>query len=322
MDIKISFIIPVYNIKDYIVCCVNSILNQKEENIEIIIVNDGSTDNVEPILDNIKKNNNNIIIVSKENGGLSSARNAGLKVARGKYIWFVDGDDFIDAQAISLLKNVLLTLEYDIITFNYYKDYNEYKKEIIEKYCETNNNSKILINTSPCTKIFKREFLKSINFAFDEGIIYEDLAVIPYVMSKTSKILYIDSSLYNYVFRTGSIMNSNHFNVRRDNKFTALELLFDKFRKDNSYDAFFDELEYLMIRHLLLVYSTEILIYSSNIYKGRLNKALKTVENYNKKWIKNKYLKNDGIFTRVYLFLLKQRLFWLCKIATQIKLKK
>jgi len=316
---KISFIIPVYNIKNYIEKCVNSILNQNNEiyDKEIIIVNDGSTDGVEDVFNNF--NDNNIIIINKKNGGLSSARNAGLKVATGDYIWFVDGDDYIENNSFEILQTNIKNKEYDIVYFNYYKDYQIKKYSIIEPETNKDSLTKILINTSPCTKIFRRDFLLEKDGWFDEGIIYEDLALIPYLVSQSKKDLFINECLYNYVYRDNSIMNNNKtFKSNRDDKFKSLKRLIERFKESNKFSKYFDELEFLMIRHLLIVYSSEILIYKKNIYKNRCIDVLNELNSFNANWINNKYLKEMSILKKTYVFLFRKRMFFICKLIVII----
>lgn len=102
---KLSVIVPVYNVEKYLKECINSIINQTLKDIEIICVNDGSTDNSLKILEELSQLDNRIKIINKENGGLASARNAGMKVASGEYYTFIDSDDFIDTNAYETVIN-------------------------------------------------------------------------------------------------------------------------------------------------------------------------------------------------------------------------
>lgn len=316
---KISFVIPVYNIKKYIEKCINSILEQNNNCIEIIIVNDGSTDGVENILLDYETKYNFIKIIKKMNGGLSSARNRGLASVSGDYVWFVDGDDTIEKNSISIIYDTLKKDDYDIIFFNYYKDYGSYKKEISEPSHYMEEKSKILVNTSPCTKIFRKQFLSENNFKFDEGIIYEDLASIPYLISKAKKSKFIDEYLYNYVYRENSIMNSkSSFKKNRDDKFLAITYLIQKFKNDKSYESYFEEIEYLAIKHLLITYSTEIIIYEKNIYVERFNNVINVLNKINCKWYKNKYFQSQSIFKKIYVWFFRKKMFSVCKFIVFI----
>ena len=122
---KISVIVPVYNVERYLPRCIDSILNQTFKNIEIIIINDGSTDNSKIILDKYCKNNNNIKLIDKNNEGLSQARNDGLKHASGEFVMFVDSDDWIELDMISVMYKYLVENNSDVIISTYTREYEE-----------------------------------------------------------------------------------------------------------------------------------------------------------------------------------------------------
>ena len=317
-QIRFSLIIPAYNIENYIIKCITSILNQNYYNYEIIVVNDGSTDDTVRILENLK--NEKIIIINKKNGGLSSARNEGLRHATGDYIWFVDGDDYIENNALGVLYDNLKEDMYDIISFKYFKE-NENNKIIQnDKINQNDKKQHPLVNTSACTKIFNRKFFVNNGFLFDEGRIYEDLSLIPFIMCMTNKIKFINDPLYTYTYREESIMNlSKQFNLNRDDKFFAIDMLYQRFKTKGLEKEYKEELEYLTIKHLLIVYSTEILSFKPRIYKKRCNKVLDYLNQVNKKWNKNKYLKNSAFLTRIYVGIFKYRMFVLCKLALKFK---
>ncbi|MGM9877705.1 MAG: glycosyltransferase family 2 protein [Bacilli bacterium] len=317
MKKKLSIIIPVYNTEKYIEKCINSILNQSSNEIEIIVVNDGSKDNSLQILNKYKKT---IKIFSKENGGLSSARNFGLEHASGQYIWFIDGDDYIEEGSIEIILSIIGKKDYDIISFNYNKDYENSKQKIRENH-NINNKEKILINTSACTKVFKKSFLEENNITFDEGIIYEDLALIPYLFSITDSIIHIDKYLYNYVYRNGSIMNNKEFKLNVDDKFIAINNLIKRIEKKGIKDKYEKEIEYLIIKHIIFTYTSEIFKYKKNIYFSRCDRALKYVNEYNKNWLNNDYLKKEFFGKKIYCLAFKNRFYFLCKCIT-IALKK
>lgn len=316
--IKFSIIIPVYNVKEYISICIYSILNQDYQNYEIIVVNDGSTDASEQII--CKINNNKIKIINKENGGLASARNEGIKYATGDYIWFVDGDDYIERDSLKILSKYIEEKEYDIISFRYFKDYNEYKILQSDNIDIEDEKQYPLVNTSACTKIFRREFYTNNRFSFTNGKIYEDLSLIPFIMCKTESVKFIEEPLYNYVYRNNSIMNiSKNFNKNRDDKFFAIDTLYTLFKSNKIENEYKEELEYLTIKHLLIVYSTEIFPFKSNIYKGRCIKVIEYLNNINEKWYKNKYLKKSSILTKLYVWLFRKKFFLICKISLILK---
>ena len=319
-DVKFSLIIPAYNVSNYIVNCIKSITNQEYSNYEIIIINDGSTDETE---EKIKKlDDASIKIINKENGGLSSARNEGVKYATGDYIWFVDGDDEIESNALTILNEYLKIEKNDILSFRYYRKYKEKKVMQVDNIRTNNLKEYVLVNTSACTKLFKRDFYIKNKFNFNENIIYEDLALVPFIMTKAKKVKFIEEPLYIYYNRKTSIMNiRNKFNSNRDDKFKAIDQLYTLFKNERTIDNYKVELEYLAIKHLLLVYSTEILPFSSKVYKSKCKKVIKYLNNINDKWKKNIYIKKSSIKTQIYIYLFRKKFFLICKLLLIFKRK-
>ena len=213
---KISVIIPIYNVEEYLDKCIKSIINQSYRNLEIILVNDGSTDNSLSICNRYKKNDNRIILINKKNGGLSSARNAGMEVATGQYISFIDGDDYIDLDMYESIYKIIELKKPDIVEVgvNYiYKDRVDYMKE---RELTVNNikaleyflNRNEIFKAMACNKVYKKEVLKKIKFK--EGYIHEDAFFTYKVFLNAKKISHLGLSKYNYVQqREGSIMNES-----------------------------------------------------------------------------------------------------------------
>ena len=193
---KLSLIIPIYNIDKYLDKCLNSISTQKNKDIEIILVNDGSTDKSLSICERYKKKDKRIKIINQENQGLSAARNVGLKYANGEFIWFIDGDDYIEDGSVERIMS-LLNVENDIIVFNY----NKVKNGKIIKMKGYYNFDKIdtkyvLAFPSVWNKIFRKSILEV--DLFPEGHVYEDLYAVPNLILRTKNIVFIEDFLYNY----------------------------------------------------------------------------------------------------------------------------
>lgn len=317
-EVKFSIIVPVYNVEKNIYKCINSILKQNYLNYEIIVVNDGSTDNFENIIKQFDFSK--IKLINKKNEGLSSARNKGLEYVTGDYIWFVDGDDYIESNALKVLSKYVKENEYDIISFKYYKENKNKKILQVDKIDNKDKMQYPLVNTSACTKIFKTSFFIKNRFLFDKGKIYEDLSLIPFIMCKAEQVKFIEESLYCYTYRINSIMNETEkFNFKRDDKFFAIKMIYERFKNEKLDKKYKEELEYLAIKHLLLVYSTEILPFEATIYRKRCKKVLKYLNGINSKWYKNKYLKKSAMATRIYVKLFRLNLFFCCKILLLIK---
>ena len=170
-----SVIVPIYNVEKYVKCCVTSLLEQDYEQIEIILVDDGSTDNSGKILDElIKKENNNVVLIHKDNGGVSSARNTGLKRAKGKYIMFVDGDDFVEKNYVSSFVNLLEKTNAELgVSYNRLQDHQSPSRKKI--YYDTISSNSALedmylekLDVAVWNKIYRKDFLDNYNISFQE----------------------------------------------------------------------------------------------------------------------------------------------------------
>lgn len=181
MDEKISIIVPVYNVEGYLEECINSLIHQTYLNIDIILIDDGSSDSSGEICDKYKKIDNRIQVVHKKNGGVSSARNAGLSLVNTKYISFVDPDDYVSEQFIEKLYNSLIENSADIAVCNFFtiKGKNIFEeKEIRDKNLNQEEALRLLVKDEIMSsylwnKLFKRELFN--NLQFDIGYRYEDI---------------------------------------------------------------------------------------------------------------------------------------------------
>lgn len=217
MKHKFSLIIPTYNVEKYIKKCLDSVLNQTYTNYEIIIINDGSTDNTSKILESYKSNKK-IKIINQENKGLSSARNLGVSNAKGDYILFIDSDDFIEKELLEILNKTIK--DEDLIRFQI-RTLDETNKIIKEYKEETFNNlngieafnklSKYsLVELAVCYAYKKDTFLKN-NYKFEEKTYHEDFGLIPYIIVSSKKVTSINYIGYNYLQRKNSIMNNTDY---------------------------------------------------------------------------------------------------------------
>lgn len=292
--IKISVIVPVYNVEEYIEECIESIVNQTLKEIEIIIVNDGTKDN------SIKKiekyfSDPRIILINKENGGISSARNAGLKIARGEYISFIDSDDFIEP---TMLEDLYSNSEEAEIVFSNIINYdNKTKKKTYSKrklvFGNNINSGSYFWSYSPIStlnKIYKRDYLKKINLTFIERIIYEDVNFIIEAMFLAKEVKYVDKYHYNYrINRIGSIMtttNSNRKKVENTDfnllTINSLEIIIDKIENfEKVYENKWNPFEKIILKIIELEYKIWLLKKREKNYLER--KEFKNFENLLKK---------------------------------------
>lgn len=214
----ISIIVPIYNTEKYLKKCIESICEQSLKTIEIILVDDGSTDKCPKICDYYQKKDKRIIVIHKENGGLSDARNVGLEVASGEYIGFIDGDDYIDKNMFEDMYRYCLLYKADIACCGRYLDniYTNKTEELFfqeELFCMTGKDAlkEMLIgkklDTSVCDKLFKHKLFKDIKFPL--GLLFEDILVTYKLFALAEKVVHLGKCYYHYLIcREGSITTS------------------------------------------------------------------------------------------------------------------
>lgn len=229
----ISIIVPVYNVEQYLEKCVDSIINQKYKNLEIILVDDGATDSSGKLCDELAKIDNRIKVYHKENGGLSDARNYGVERATGDYIGFVDSDDYIDSEMYEELYEAIKKENVDVVEcnlkiiypdrvelFTEQKYYNVYtKQEYLEEYLKIEK-----IFGSACVRLIKSDIAKKLKFPV--GKLYEDTYYAYDLIEKVDRYVIMNNPYYNYLMRENSITNTK-FNPRI---FDLIEIV-EKFRK-------------------------------------------------------------------------------------------
>lgn len=280
----ISIIIPVYNVEKYLEDSIESIRNQTYQNIEIICINDGSTDSSLKILESYARQDSRIRVISQENHGASSARNTGFTLAEGEYVYFFDSDDMLSEEAMQLIINAFNLYNSDIIFFGGTAIYET--EELEEKYPhyqtlyqrnatypEIYTGSDIFVNminnhdliVSVCFQCFRREFLIENQITFHEGIIHEDnlFSIISLISSK--KVYHLEKNLYIRQVRNNSIMTSKTHKDSFNGYFICIiELI--KFSHLN-YDLFTDSLTSALGKQL-------------NIIQDRITKLLSDFEGH------------------------------------------
>lgn len=217
----ISVIIPVYKVERYLERCIKSVVNQEYSNIEIILVEDGSPDKCPQICDEWGKKDSRIIVIHKENGGLSDARNIGIKAATGDFISFVDSDDWIDLNWLSLLVEKACQNDCDVV-IGATRLINDKNEEILIRgkqskiYTNEEAVAELIINknifATVCDKIYKRELIKDISFEI--GKTNEDEFWSWKILMRASKIITCSETNYNYFQNSESIMGRK-YNIKR-----------------------------------------------------------------------------------------------------------
>lgn len=272
----ISVIIPVYNTEIYLRRCINSVLNQSYKHLEIILIDDGSSDGSGKICDEYQMKDNRIKVIHQENAGQAAARNRGLDAANGNYIAFVDSDDYIEADMMEYLLNNLTEYNADIavcgvkkvnlhgVTAGYF---NENLKDffVFDTYqaMEQLIDNKI-INFSLCDKLFRRTLFEQLRFR--EGIIFEDMELIYQLVDKAKKIVYSAEVKYNYVLSDDSTIRQV-FNIKKMSAIYVYEEILQFYK--NKYPEFYE--------HALCFFMDICL---SNLYEIEITKNFKQEKKY------------------------------------------
>lgn len=284
---KVSIIVPVYNVERYLNQCMDSLVNQTLDDIEIIVINDGSTDKSLKILKSYeKKYPDKVKIIEQKNSGISVARNNGIKLASGKYIGFVDSDDYVELDMFEKLYDKIKKSNSDIVVCNYkkyYEDLNEFEYVDVIKNIKGNNlySDISIINNidyAPWNKLFRRELFD--NIKFPKNVKYEDLSTILKTFMIATKISVVNKSLYLY--RINETGETRTINRKVTDILIILKDLIDYSKEIDIFDKTKNELRKLCVNKLFfyLIYSYDLNDKKFSIdFRNKIIKFLK--ENFN-----------------------------------------
>ena len=213
-DILVSVIVPVYNVEEYLGRCVDSILSQTYRNLEVILVDDGAKDNSGAICDSYAQKDSRVRVIHKENGGLSSARNAGIDIASGDYLEFVDSDDWLEPDAVESMIQQALTHQVDLVLggrWDVSAETGEKKKGLCPVKQEVIPGTEMVrrifrwenCDSSACDKLFHRSLFREIRFP--NGKVVEDVPIMYKIVLDAGRVALLDRPIYNYYHRAGSI---------------------------------------------------------------------------------------------------------------------
>ena len=308
----ISVIVPVYNVEKYLKRCLDSIINQDYKNLEIIIVDDGSTDDSLKICYDYANLDSRVVVIHKENGGLSSARNVGLDLAHGEYIGFIDSDDYIESNMYSMLKKSIDTYGSDISVCNYNTIYNnsifkknfslfEFNSSGKDKFINIHNEYSS-ISIIAWNKLYKKSLFDSIRYPY--GKLFEDKYIVCDLYDLANSISYILYPLYNHVVRNDSIINS--FNIKRFDWIGAFDSNIDFYKRKGYYDLVFKEeikkynilldtiinlkIYKIIDNDFFILKYNELLDSISLIKMGKLNLNLKLLKIFKMRYVFFKYI--------------------------------
>ena len=298
---KVSVIVPVYNVEKYIEKSLESLVKQTLEDIEIIIVNDGSTDNSEMIIKKyIKKYPNKIVYLTKTNGGLSDARNFGLPYANGEYVAFLDSDDYVESNIYKDMYELAIKENSDLVECDFIWEYPNKKRIDVGEIYNGKHEMLEKIRVVAWNKLIKKSALEKANVIFPKGFRYEDVEftykLIPYI----EKVSFFKKPCIHYIQRENSISNSQ--NERTKEIFDVFEHVIEYYKEKNLFEEYKTELEYTYTRYLLC----SSLLRMCKIKDKKIRKELLNLTwiNLNEKfpnWKKNKILNDNKTKKNMYM---------------------
>ena len=320
---KLSIIVPVYGVEKYIDKCLNSLVKQSLKEIEIIVVNDGTKDNSQKIIDKyVKKYPDKIKSYIKENGGQGSARNYGLEKANGEYIGYVDSDDFVEKDMYKKLYNKAKENNYDIVVCGNYNVSEDYQNKNIDTFINNYNTDLENIffgKMAVWNKIYKRDILIKNKLEFKEKVWYEDLAFTLKAIMNSNTFAFIDEPLYDYLIREGSTMNNS--NVQRN-----LEIL-DAFNDILSYiqhnkkEEYFSKIEFLAIDHIYISAIVRVLKAEADdkVKRETINKLVDYINKKFPNYKNNKYINTLSKNRKIIYKLINIKMYGLINLIFKVK---
>lgn len=265
----LSIVIPVYNTKDYLESCLNSVLACDCTDCEIILVDDGSTDGQTPALCDalVRRHGPLVRVVHQENRGLGGARNTGLEAANGEYLFFPDSDDKVTPDALTVLKNAIRRTDADIIAFNFCTDDGEgHLNPMSANYTHSETpftaaeRPEILLSQpSACFRVWRRKLFMDSGIRYPSRVWYEDLRTSMKLFALADSIVTLDNHLYHYLHRPGSIMLSSNVDRNRE-ILDAFDDLIYWYKAQGLWEQYRDVLCRLCIDHLYLAASVRVLM--------------------------------------------------------------
>lgn len=326
--IKVSIIIPIYNVEKYLRRCLDSIINQTLKDIECLLINDGSPDQSQKIIDEyVSKYPHLFKSYIKENGGLSDARNFGLNYVTGEYIAFVDSDDWIEPTMYEKMYETAINQSADLVVCDFLM---EWELTGVSNYiqglrCDSNDASKNFLISPPSAwnKLYKAELFLKTNIRYPIGLWYEDLATTAKLIPFCENISYVDEAFVHYIQREGSIMST--INEKMLDIYKAIESIEEYYKKNEIYEKYKQEIEYLYIENLIL-YGTMRFLQLENGDKY-IKESIQYINNKFPMWLKNPYINHLAkkeqftlnLLGRNHLLLLKVLIFIKQKVINKLK---
>lgn len=308
---KLSIVIPVYNVKEYLAECLDSILAQDFDDYELILVDNGSTDGSDGICQEYAEKYPEIVKVDRcEKWGAAAVRNYGARLARGEYLWFIDSDDYIEKGAMWKLVETAEATGADAVVMAVRRVYEDGHEDILTAVDTTKagwRDRYVMYGLAPYQNLYRRDFWMKY-FEFPEGMIHEDMAIISTAVLYTDKIAFVEEPLYNYRQRAGSVLHQSGWNPHSLDIFKALGILYGKFKAAGKLEEYRDALEYFFIWNLLIDSAKDF--YGHPEGKAGQEQSRAMLKKFFPKWRKNRFFRRKPLKFRLncyrgYLGLLK-----------------
>lgn len=321
---KVTAAVPVYNVEGYLEKCAESVLAQTERDIELLLIDDGSTDGSGALCDRIAEGDPRVRVIHQENRGLGGARNTGIENARGEWIIFPDSDDWLEPETIERALGAAEDTGADMSLFAFRSvdeggnTTGEFRESLPEGVPLDPHERRDLLLMAPnaWTKLYRTELFKRTGVRYPPRVWYEDIRTTSKLLPYCSSVAYTDYIGYNYLQRKGSIMNNGNLSRNRE-IIDAFDDILGWYREQGLFDEYRQELEYLTLFHLYLTASVRVaradprhplLKEFADYFKGRFPDCRK-----------NPYLARLGRTKKLALRLTEHRLYGLLKLAFQLK---
>lgn len=314
---KVSVIVPIYNVEKYLDKCLDSLVHQTLQEIEILAINDGSPDQSQKIIDRyVQEYPDKVVGLIKPNGGIASVRNYGIEHATGEYIGYLDGDDYVEPEMFEKLYEAAKREDADVSICNFYFTYEDHEEPFTEGPYSSCKEMMIKLHAVLWNKIYRTDFVKELGNRFIEGYRYEDASYMYKLAPHMKKFVFVDEPLLHYVQRPGSSMASHNHKVKE--VVYIFEDLYEYFKNQGIYQEYYEELEYLSIRFFLgQPFRSAVKIKDKQDRKKTLEMLIHTLYQNFPDWkknrylntlpgLKNKYFKTVNPFTfKIYSFIFK-----------------
>ena len=317
----VSVVVPVYKVEPYLEKCVESIRTQTYPDLEIILVDDGSPDRCGEMCDMYAKEDSRIRVIHQENGGQGAARNRGVEQAKGKYLVFVDSDDWISADMIEKAVDAAERFQCDIVMFDYYfaetdaSEIREMDFPADQVMHITENKELLFAPPAPWAKLFRRESWLKSGCQFPAHTYFEDLAVMPFFILAADRIVYMKDALYYYRVRENSTMTGKNYEKSCKDKLTVMDGILAGFKKRSLYEMYRDELEYLTFMNVYFEPSKTLVLEKAD--KKWLKKYKEYIFRVFPDFMQNIYISSFGKKDRLHLWILNHDQYWLMRVLSR-----